>query len=110
MNIKKTISVIALNILTIISYGQKEGTAEKFDVNFWKDSTVLTTLTPVEKEYKGVILKDYHIRKFLYGSYFDERAQKFIADVLQEENLHYKRIRLNNDAAVEMYNKVYISK
>ncbi len=109
MSIKKIISVIALNILTVISYGQKEGIVEKFDVNFWKDSPVLTTLTPSEKEFKGVVLKEYHIRKFLYDSYFDERAQKFISDVLQEENLHYKRIRLNNDAAVEMYNKVYIS-
>ncbi len=109
MKLKTILSAVALNILAISTYGQTEGTIAKFDVDFWKDSTALTTLTPAEKEFKGVILKDFHIKTFLYDSYFDERVQKFISDVLQVENLYYKRIRLNNDAAVEMYNKVYIS-
>ena len=109
MNIRTLVGTVALNILAISSFGQTEGVVEEFDVNFWKDSTGLTVLTPAEKEFKGVFLKDFHIKTFLYDSYFDERTQKFISDVLQEENLYYKRIRLNNDAAVEMYNKVYIS-
>ena len=109
MKLKKVISAISLCILTIMCCGQTEGISKKFDLNFWKDSTVLTLLTPSEKEFKGVVLKDYHIKTFLYDSYFDEKTQKWFSDVLQEENLYYKRIRLNNDAAVEMYNKVYIS-
>jgi hypothetical protein len=108
MKLRILLSGIVLNILTISSYGQTEGVVEKFAIDFWKDSTALTVLTPEEKELKGVFIKDIHIKKFLYDSYFDERTQKFISDILQEENLYYKRIRLNNDAAVEMYNKVYI--
>ena len=64
MNIRTLVGTVALNILAISSFGQTEGVVEEFDVNFWKDSTGLTVLTPAEKEFKGVFLKDFHIKTF----------------------------------------------
>lgn len=109
MRLNTVLSVIALNTICLLGSAQIEGKVAKFDENFWKDSTSLTVLTKEEQEVKGVILKEIQVKKFLYDSYYSEAQQKYIPDVLQEENLFYKRVRVNNDAAVEMFNKVYIS-
>lgn len=109
MRLSTVLSVFMLNIICFAGSAQIEGKVAEFDEGFWKDSTALTVLTREEQEFKGIILKEIHVKKFLYDSYYSEQSQKYIPDVLQEENLFYKRVRLNNDAAVEMFNKVYIS-
>lgn len=95
--------------LTLTGSAQESANPEKFDYDFWKDSTGLTPLSTEELEAEAVIINDYHVKTFLYNSYFDQYTDQFIPNVLHEENLYYQRIRLNNDAAVESYNKVYIS-
>lgn len=109
MRVRNILSVIGLSVISVFSNAQELGNVKSFNDGFWKDSTSLSVLTEEEKKFKGVILNEIHLKKFIYDSYFSEQNQKFIQDVLQEENLYYKRVRLNNDAAVEMYNKVYIS-
>lgn len=110
MRLHSIISSLVLSIgLSFSAYTQESENPDKFDYNFWKDSTGLTPLSAEELEAEAIIINDFHIKSFVYNSYFDEYSDQFIPNVLHEENLYYQRIRLNNDAAIESYNKVYIS-
>tara|TARA_Y100000739_G_C20608992_1_gene467342 strand:+ start:1518 stop:3542 length:2025 start_codon:yes stop_codon:yes gene_type:complete len=90
-------------------FAQVKGTAELFNDDFWKENPVLTNLSDEEKKSNAVYLADVNICKYDYGTFVDPRSGTIYDDVLIEENLYYKRIRLNNDNAVETFNKVYIS-
>ncbi|MFL2582667.1 MAG: DUF3857 domain-containing protein, partial [Flavobacteriales bacterium] len=90
-------------------YGQIEGIAQSFKKDFWAEEPVLTTLTEEEKKSNAVYISDVNVCKYEYGTFIDPKSGTLYDDVLIEENLYYKRIRLNNDNAVEAFNKVYIS-
>ena len=90
-------------------YGQIEGIAQSFKEDFWAEEPVLTTLTEEEKKSNAVYISDVNVCTYEYGTFIDPKSGTLYDDVLIEENLYYKRIRLNNDNAVEAFNKVYIS-
>ncbi len=90
-------------------FGQIEGTMDSFNEDFWSEKPALTTLTEEEKKSNAVYISDVNICKYEYGTFIDPKSGTLYDDVLIEENLYYKRIRLNNDNAVETFNKVYIS-
>ena len=90
-------------------FAQVKGKADSFDEGFWKEKPVLSKLNDQEMKSNAVYLADVNICTYRYGSFLDSRTGTSYKDILIEENLYYKRIRLNNDKAVETFNKVYIS-
>ena len=90
-------------------FGQVEGTAKPFNEDFWEEKPTLTTLTEEEKKSNAVYISDVNVCKYEYGVFVDPKSGVLYDDVLIKETLYYKRIRLNNDNAVETFNKVYIS-
>jgi len=90
-------------------FSQVEGTAKPFNDAFWEEKPKLTTLTEEEKKSNAVYISDVNVCKYEYGAFVDPKSGILYDDVLIKETLYYKRIRLNNDNAVEAFNKVYIS-
>ena len=88
---------------------QTEGVAKAFNQDFWEEAPTLTKLTAEEKKSNAVYLADYSLTSYEYGEFKDPASGRLIEDVLLEKDLKYKRIRLNNDKAIESFNKVYIS-
>ncbi len=91
------------------SFAQEEGDVPSFDENFWQENPSLTTLTEEEKKSNAVYLADINVTTYDFGSYLNNSSGNWVDNAFLEENLYYKRIRLNNDKAVEIFNKVYIS-
>lgn len=108
MNIKLLIAPLLL-LLNLSISAQVEDSLPDFDYNFWKDSTSLTELTEKEKKSDAVYLADITKTTYKFGSLQNPETKRWIDEIFIEENLYYKRIRLNNDKAVEEFNKVYIS-
>jgi hypothetical protein len=105
----KSILVVISFCVNAFSYAQIDGVVKSFDKSFWAEKPALTSLTEDEKKFNAVYISDINIRKYEYGVFVDPNSGKLYDDILIEENLYYKRIRLNNDNAVETFNKVYIS-
>ena len=106
MKVKLLLSLFSISISLL---AQVEGVAESFNEDFWEETPVLTNLTEEEKKSNAVYISDVNVCKYEYGTFVDPKSGTVYDDVLIEENLYYKRIRLNNDKAVENFNKVYIS-
>ncbi len=90
-------------------FGQIKGKVESFDEYFWKEKPVLSKLSDEEMRSNAVYLADVNVCSYDYGSFVDPKTGTSYDDILIEKNLYYKRVRLNNDNAVEAFNKVYIS-
>lgn len=101
--------VVLANLMAYFSFAQTEGDVPSFDENFWKENPTLTVLTEEEKKSNAVYLADVNITTYDFGTYLNKASGNWIDDAFLEENLYYQRIRLNNDKAVEIFNKVYIS-
>jgi hypothetical protein len=108
MRVKLINAVILLSFCTQV-FGQKEGKSEPFDSDFWKEKPVLSKLSDDEIKSNAVYIADVNVCSYDYGSFVDPNTGSSYDDILIEENFYYKRIRLNNDNAVEAFNKVYIS-
>lgn len=91
------------------AFAQIKDSLPDFNYDFWKDSTSLTELTEEEKKSAAVYLSDITKTTYKFGSLQNPETQRWVDNMFIEENLYYKRIRLNNDKAVEAFNKVYIS-
>ncbi len=105
----KSIIFAALFVMAAPIFAQIEGTAMPFNEDFWEETPTLTELTEDEKQSNAVFLADIQVINYEYGSFVNPITGQMMDDRLIEENLHYKRIRLNNDKAVERFNKVFIS-
>lgn len=108
MRVKLIFTAILLSFYSH-SIGQEEGKVEPFDADFWKEKPVLSKLSDEEIKSNAVYLADVNVCSYDYGSFFDSKTGSSYDDILIEKNFYYKRIRLNNDNAVEAFNKVYIS-
>jgi hypothetical protein len=94
---------------TVFVKSQIEGDVKAFNEDFWQEKPILTTLTDEEKKSNAVYLADFNVTSYEYGEFKDPTSGKLIKEILLEKDLKYKRIRLNNDKAIESFNKVYIS-
>lgn len=104
------IKIIVLACLTaVVSIAQVEGDVPSFNEDFWEETPTLTVLTAEEKKSNAVYLADVNMTYYDIGSYINKNTGNWVDNAFLEENLYYKRVRLNNDKAVELFNKVYIS-
>lgn len=105
----KSFIFYALIAVSIVINSQVEGVVKAFNEDFWEEKPTLTTLTEEEKNSNAVYLADFNVTSYEYGEFKDPTSGRVIEDLLLEKDLKYKRIRLNNDQAIESFNKVYIS-
>ena len=109
MKVKNYIVAFLSVFIGCNAIAQIEGVADKFNEDFWVKTPVLSELTEEEKKSNAVYIADVNITTYEYGSFLNPYTGAWIDDQLMEENLHYVRVRLNNDKAIEGFNKVYIS-
>lgn len=105
----KSILTITLFSYVLFLAAQIEGVAETYNEDFWEESPTLTNLTDEEKKCDAVFISQLNICTYDYSDYVHPSTGASYDKVFMRETLHYKRLRLNNDKAVEEYNKVYIS-
>ena len=108
MNIKSIISAALIACVSPL-FAQVEGVVDDFNEDFWEENPTLTKLTDEEKKSNAVYLANVNVCSYEYGPYVDPNTGQTYDEIFLEENLYYKRIRLNNDKAVETFNRVYIS-
>ena len=109
MKVKNYIVAFLSVFISCNTIAQIEGVADKFNEDFWVKTPVLSELTEEEQKSNAVYIADVNITTYEYGSFLNPYTGGWIDDKLMEENLHYVRVRLNNDKAIESFNKVYIS-
>jgi hypothetical protein len=107
MQLKIIFSVMLMSFSPLF-FAQEEGNADYFNDNFWEEKPVLAKLNHEEINSNAVYLADVNICSFNYGSFVDPETGTSYDEILIEKNFYYKKIRLNNDNAVEAFNKVYI--
>jgi hypothetical protein len=102
---KKLLSIIAIYLITNTLLAQ-----DKFDIIHKLDVLGMdTTLTPLSKEDDStsvIFIKDYHYKEWLNTKLF--KTLVLPNDVLFRFTTIHRRIRLNNNEAVERYNTMYI--
>ncbi len=102
---KKLLSIIAIYLITNTLQAQN-----KFDIIHKLDVLGMdTTLTPLSKEDDStsvIFIKDYHYKEWLNTKLF--KTLVLPNDVLFRFTTIHRRIRLNNNEAVERYNTMYI--
>ncbi len=102
---KKILSIIVIYFITNTLHAQ-----DKFDIIHKLDVLGMdTTLTPLSKEDDStsvIFIKDYHYKEWLNTKLF--KTLVLPNDVLFRFTTIHRRIRLNNNEAVERYNTMYI--
>lgn len=91
---KKYLALISFLFISLLSFGNFE-----YEEYSWEAKPVRHTLTEAEEAENTVRIKDLRILEYSYND----------ADVLEMLQVVHKIIRVNNDAAVNDNNKVYIS-
>lgn len=104
-------SILSLSLFSYVSFltAQVEGVAEPYNEDFWEESPTLTELTEEEKKSDAVYISQLNVCIYENGYYVHPTTGNSYDNAFLRETLYYNRIRLNNDKAVEEFNKVYIS-
>lgn len=93
---KSKFLLIALLFLSFCAYSQNFVHHQVYD---WQSEPVLHALSDQEKKLSAVVLKEYHALEYQY----DEN------DVLNLYKTVHKIVRVNDDVAVETFNKVFVA-
>ena len=73
----------------------------------YEDQPTLTSISPADTSYSSIIIKDKTINELYFtDQYGGEKLQR---ELLFSFKTFHRRVKLNNDEAVQDYNKMYIS-